>query len=146
MTKSLKDFGFSKDVERDIKVPSDLWNAIVSIPRVVELWREITSVARRDWVSWVESAKKSETRARRIGQVCSKIISGKRRPCCYAVVPMNLYTSLSKNSKAKAFWKILSPDERRDFVSWINESKTPEVRQIRISDVCDKLEGGKRSI
>ena len=30
------------------------------------------------------------------------LVSGKRRPCCYAIVPMNLYKALAANPKAKA--------------------------------------------
>ena len=44
---------------------------------------EITPVARRDWIQWIVSAKRPETRARRIHNACGMLAAGKRRPCCF---------------------------------------------------------------
>ncbi len=126
------------------KVPADLRKALAADPKVSALWKEITPVARRDFVSWVESAKLSETRKRRIMVACSKLLAGKRRPCCYAIVPMNLYRALSANPKAKATWSGLTPDERRDFVGWIDEAKDAAMRGLRIEKTCTMLASGKR--
>ncbi|MBP6797828.1 MAG: YdeI/OmpD-associated family protein, partial [Luteimonas sp.] len=46
-------------------------------------WEDITPVARRDWIHWVTSGKKAETRAKRIGTACDKLASGQRRACCF---------------------------------------------------------------
>src|SRR5690606_22387249 len=40
-------------------------------------------VARRDWIAWITSGKKAETRAKRIGVACDKLASGQRRACCF---------------------------------------------------------------
>ena len=52
-------------------------------PKVKEVWADITTVARRDWIHWITSAKQEETRARRINTACSMLVSGKRRPCSF---------------------------------------------------------------
>ena len=85
-------------------------------------------------------------RNRRVESVPSRLASGKRRPCCYATVPMNLYTALKAHSKAKAQWKELSPNERRDFISWINAAKDPDARARRVEESCKKLAAGKRHL
>src|SRR5437868_5620637 len=43
---------------------------------------DITPLARSEWICWIESAKKAETRSRRIDWGCSSLNDGKRRPCC----------------------------------------------------------------
>ncbi len=59
-------------------------------------------------------------------------------------VPQDLCTALAANSKAKAQWKSLTPNERRDFVVWINLVKASEKRSERVEKVCRMLAVGKR--
>lgn len=129
---------------KETKVPKDLRKALEGAPKAKAQWQDLTPIARRDFISWIESAKKTETHERRIEVACSKLSAGKRRPCCYAIVPMNLYKALGTNPKSKAQWKELTPDERRDFVSWIESAKQPEMHKRRIEEVCVMLAAGKR--
>lgn len=128
-----------------MQFPPDLQKALNSNPKAKTKWEGLTPIARRDFVSWVEGAKQEETRKRRIERTCDMLLSGKRRPCCYAVVPMNLYTALNENSKAKVEWKNLTPDEKRNFIAWIEKEKgDKEKYQNRIEKVCEMLVAGKR--
>lgn len=128
----------------ETKVPSDLRKALTSLPKGNALWKDLTQLARRDFITWIEQAKQPETRARRISITCDKLTSGKRRPCCFAVVPMHFYKALGANPKAKAMWSTLSANEKRDFVSFIDEAKDKEARGLHIDDVCIMLIQGKR--
>lgn len=126
------------------RVPADLHKVLAAAPKAAALWKALTPIARRDFISWIELAKQPETRARRVESVPSRLASGKRRPCCYALVPMHLYKELGVNPKAKAVWSSLSPDERRDFVAWIDAAKEKEERGVRIVKACGMLAAGKR--
>jgi uncharacterized protein YdeI (YjbR/CyaY-like superfamily) len=64
---------------RDVTVPLDLERALKASEKARALWGDITSHAREEWVEWVESAKKPETRARRIEQVVTRLEAGTRR-------------------------------------------------------------------
>jgi hypothetical protein len=64
-------------------VPADLRRALADTPGARAVWKDITPVARRDWIQWITSAKKSETRERRIESACDMLASGKRRVCCF---------------------------------------------------------------
>jgi uncharacterized protein YdeI (YjbR/CyaY-like superfamily) len=66
------------------KLPTDLRKAIESSPTVYALWEDITPLARNEWICWVTSGKKEETRSIRIGKALSKMQGGMRRPCCWA--------------------------------------------------------------
>ena len=125
-------------------VPTDLRKALAADPAVAALWKNLTPIARRDFMSWINSAKQQETRKSRIERTGSMLTAGKRRPCCYAVVPMNLYKALASNTKAKTQWRALTPDARRDFIGWIDSAKQPEMHLIRIEKACAMLAGGKR--
>jgi uncharacterized protein YdeI (YjbR/CyaY-like superfamily) len=72
----------SKDVVH--KVPADLREAMISAPKVLAKWKDITPLARNEWLCWILSAKKPETRNRRIQRTCAELVKGKRRPCCWA--------------------------------------------------------------
>lgn len=71
------------EVEPEPKVPTDLRKALAAAPEARAVWNDITAIARRDWIHWIVSAKKAETRARRIDTACSMLASGKRRACCF---------------------------------------------------------------
>jgi len=65
-------------------MPDDLRKAIASAPKVRALWDDITPLARNEWICWVISGKKAETRGIRIKKALSKLGGGMRRPCCWA--------------------------------------------------------------
>jgi hypothetical protein len=69
--------------EPEPRVPADLRRALAAAPRAQALWSGITPIARKDWIHWITSAKRPETRARRIGNACDMLAAGKRRVCCF---------------------------------------------------------------
>ncbi len=125
-------------------MPADLRKALAAAPLARAAWEDLTPIARRDFVSWIESAKQAETRGRRIVRACENLAAGKRRPCCYAVVPMDLYKALGADPRAKARWSELASNDRRDVTDWIEEAKDRETRKRRIAEACEMLGAGKR--
>ncbi len=69
--------------EPEPRVPADLRKALAAKPSARALWSDITPIARRDWIHWIVSAKRPETRMRRIDNACAMLAAGKRRPCCF---------------------------------------------------------------
>src|SRR5256714_11847722 len=130
--------------ESEAKVPTDLRKAIGATPKAKTHWKDLTPIARRDFVSWIDSAKQLETRRRRIERACSMLAAGKRRPCCYSIVSFNLFTALAATPKAKAQWSDLTSIERRDFISWMDSAKEPRAHKRRIEKACSMLAAGKR--
>jgi uncharacterized protein YdeI (YjbR/CyaY-like superfamily) len=125
-------------------VPTNLRKALAAAQKAKAQWKDLTPIARRDFISWIDSAKQPETRRRRIERACSMLAAGKRRPCCYSIVSFNLYTALAATPKAKATWSDLKPIERRDFISWMDSAKQPEAHKRRIEKACAMLAAGKR--
>jgi len=73
----------SSGEEPEPRVPPDLRKALAASPKAAQVWSDITPIARRDWIQWITSAKRLETRARRIGNACDMLAAGKRRVCCF---------------------------------------------------------------
>lgn len=69
------------------KIPADLKKALAAQTKVQALWEDITPLARNEFICWVTSAKKPETRVRRIRRTKEELLEGKRRPCCWAGCP-----------------------------------------------------------
>ena len=130
--------------ESEPRVPADLRKALAATPMAKAQWSDLTPNARRDFISWIDSAKQPETRRRRIERACSMLAAGKRRPCCYSIVSFNLFTALAATPMAKAQWSDLTPIERRDFISWMDSAKEPEAHRRRIEKACVMLAAGKR--
>src|SRR5437870_4244661 len=130
--------------ESEAKVPTDLRKALAAAPKAKAQWKDLTPIARGDFISWIDSAKQQETRRRRIEKACSMLAAGKRRPCCYSIVSLNLYTALAATPMAKAQWSDLTSIERRDFISWMDSAKQPQAHRRRIEKACVMLAAGKR--
>jgi len=125
-------------------VPTDLRKALAAAKAAKGQWSELTPIARRDFISWIDSAKQTETRKRRIERACSMLAAGKRRPCCYSIVSFNLYSALAASPRAKGQWSDLTPIERRDFISWMDSAKDPQAHRRRVEKACLMLAAGKR--
>lgn len=69
------------------KMPADLGNALTSSKALKKVWEDITPLARNEWICWVTSGKKAETRGIRIEKALSKLKGSARRPCCWAGCP-----------------------------------------------------------
>src|SRR2546423_14325889 len=130
--------------ESGAKVPTDFRKALAAAPKAKTKWSDLTPIARRDFMSWIDSAKQQKTRKRRIERACSMLAAGKRRPCCYTIVSFDLYTALNSTPKAKAQWSDLTPIERRDFIGWMDSDKEPVAHKRLIEKACSMLAAGKR--
>ncbi len=65
-------------------VPNDLATALTTAPQKIQLlWKDITPMARWEWVRWVNATRNPDTRKRRVDVSISKMANGKRRPCCF---------------------------------------------------------------
>ncbi len=69
------------------KTPPDLKHTLTSTPDTLTIWKSLTPLARNEWICWVTSAKKTETRIKRIKQLTENLRDGKRRPCCWPGCP-----------------------------------------------------------
>lgn len=69
--------------EPEPKLPADLRQALSANAAAKATWKDITAVARRDWIHWISSGKKAETRVKRIDVAIDKLACGNRRACCF---------------------------------------------------------------
>lgn len=64
-------------------VPDDLKQALAASPEAEAVWKDITSLARWDWIRWIRAVKTPETRQKHIQVALDKLNKGMRRPCCF---------------------------------------------------------------
>jgi uncharacterized protein YdeI (YjbR/CyaY-like superfamily) len=65
------------------KLPEDLREALVADLAALDAWKDITPLARNEFICWVEDAKQKMTRERRIRRTQEELREGLRRPCCW---------------------------------------------------------------
>ena len=65
------------------RLPGDLRDALVADPEALGAWKDITPLARNEFICWVEDAKRAGTRERRIRRTLEELEEGQRRPCCW---------------------------------------------------------------
>lgn len=71
------------DAEPEPKPPDDLHEALAACPAAMSAWNDTTTIARLDWIHWVESAKQVKTRKNRVENARDMLSSGKKRVCCF---------------------------------------------------------------
>lgn len=64
-------------------LPDDLKAALLADEAALATWRDITPLARNEWICWMISPKKPETRVKRVAWGIESLGEGKRRPCCW---------------------------------------------------------------
>jgi uncharacterized protein YdeI (YjbR/CyaY-like superfamily) len=64
-------------------MPKDLRAALAMDPKALTRWEDLTPLARNEWICWVLSVKRSETRQEHVERVRSELKEGMRRPCCW---------------------------------------------------------------
>ncbi len=128
----------SKELKKEPvpKTPNDLKKALAAAPLVEVVWESLTPLAKWDFIIWINQTKEPQTRKRRIDKAINILTKGKRRPCCFTIVPAELYKALEKNKKAKAQWKNLGPIARREFVTWIDMTDKPQISKERAGQAC----------
>ncbi len=124
-------------------MPPDLHEALAADPQATAIWDSLTPLARRDFISWIEAAKQPQTRRRRALSVPDRLASGKRRPCCYAVTPLSVYTALKTDAKAMAMWRNLAPDQKRDFTDWVEAAPGKGEHDARLARAISLISAGK---
>lgn len=69
------------------KIPKDMKEVILSSEKLGEIWNGLTPLARNEWICWVMSVKKPETRIKHLKRMEEDLRKGKRRPCCWGGCP-----------------------------------------------------------
>ena len=64
-------------------LPTDLGEALLANAAALDAWKDITPLARNEFICWVEDAKRETTRERRIRRTQEELEEGQRRPCCW---------------------------------------------------------------
>ncbi len=65
------------------EIPGDVLNILKSDDQLLIRWNELTPLARNEWVCWITSVKKDETRQKHIKRMQEEVLNGKKRPCCW---------------------------------------------------------------
>ena len=76
------------------KIPDDLRKVLISDPKALLAWEDITPLARNEWICWIESVKKA-----------------KERPFALNQKPDEEYEKLWSNLEKKTYRSVRSPYE-----------------------------------
>ena len=67
--------------------PAELQAALDRDPALLAKWSDLTALARNEWICWMTSPKKQETRDAHLVRLKEEVLAGKRRPCCWPGCP-----------------------------------------------------------
>lgn len=65
------------------ELPDNLRDELLAHDDALGAWHDITVLARNEFICWVEDAKQTTTRQRRIRRTREELQEGMRRPCCW---------------------------------------------------------------
>jgi uncharacterized protein YdeI (YjbR/CyaY-like superfamily) len=67
--------------------PDELEAVLARNSSLAAKWSDLTPLARNEWICWMTSPKKQETRDQHFQRLQEDILGGKRRPCCWPGCP-----------------------------------------------------------
>jgi len=62
-------------------IPVEVQDLLKNNSELVHAWNLLTKKAQNEWVSWIISAKKTETRSRHLQRFSEEVLSGGAQPC-----------------------------------------------------------------
>jgi hypothetical protein len=66
--------------ERVVEIPADLKKELAKSKKAQEFFDSLSFTNRKEYAQWISSAKKEETRAKRLSEVVPKLLKGKKNP------------------------------------------------------------------
>lgn len=64
-------------------IPADIQKVLDNHKEAKNTWAKATPMAHWEWIRWIRSTGRDETRTKRIDVACDKLKKGERRPCCW---------------------------------------------------------------
>lgn len=64
-------------------LPQDMRKALTADRAALKAWESLTPLSRNEWICWVVSVKRDETRTEHRMRLVRELRDGKRRPCCW---------------------------------------------------------------
>jgi len=80
-------------------LPADLKKALLADKKALAAWKDITPLARNEWICWTISVKQEKTRKDHVRRVISELKEGMRRPCCWVGCTHRTDKKLSPSQK-----------------------------------------------
>lgn len=65
------------------EMPMDLRRALEGSQKALMAWKDITPLARNEWICWIVTVQQDATRKDHIKRTIEELKEGKRRPCCW---------------------------------------------------------------
>ena len=89
------------------EIPPDLKKVLAVHPKAHDLWQRITPMARWEWMRWVRSTNRQETREWRLEVACSSssLPSGARLKACSLILSRLGHFAASPSSPTKPSWQ-----------------------------------------
>ena len=75
----------SKDFRHEM--PDELRAVLAENGALQTKWDGLTELGRNEWICWMTSPKKQDTRDARLARLQEDVLGGKRRPCCWPGCP-----------------------------------------------------------
>jgi len=75
----------SKDFRHEM--PGELLDILATNRALQTKWDGLTDLGRNEWICWMTSPKKQDTRDARLARLQEDVLGGKRRPCCWPGCP-----------------------------------------------------------
>jgi uncharacterized protein YdeI (YjbR/CyaY-like superfamily) len=69
------------------ETPAELSEILARDGALKTKWDGLTDLARNEWICWMSSPKKQETRDAHLKRLREEVLDGKRRPCCWPGCP-----------------------------------------------------------
>lgn len=65
------------------QLPPDVRKALSADKKALAAWESLTPLSRNEWICWIITVKREETRKEHLARTITELKKGVRRPCCW---------------------------------------------------------------
>lgn len=113
-------------IEKQLKADAAAWTR----------FKQLAPSRRRAYAVWIDSAKREETKSRRLREAIRLLTASK--------LPPYIEKELRASPRAWAYFERLAPSYRQAYVGWIDSAKRRETKARRLREAVTLLASGRK--
>ena len=128
---------------RPSAIPPYIEKQIKSDPNA---WRQFERLApsyRVGYIRWIESAKRQETKRKRLSEVVRRLTTAQRLQSA-SEIPGYIETQFKTNARAWQYFEKLAPSYQCTYIRWIESAQRQETKEKRLREAVRLLAAGKK--
>jgi uncharacterized protein YdeI (YjbR/CyaY-like superfamily) len=124
-------------------IPSYIEKQLKTDARAWQYFKQLAPSYRQGYIGWIESAKREETKEKRLHEVVRRLGLANKLASTSAI-PSYIEKQLKTDARAWQYFERLAPSYRRAYIQWIESAERQETKEKRLRESVKLLAACKK--